>query len=99
MAQVPSLGETARPPAMWGTETLVMVVSSTTMKLASARQTPATSRAGPVRGTGASIFGRAGDAASLMALASAAGAGVDPRVHGQPHLQRVRLQLRGIDGD
>ena len=50
MTQVPWLGETARPPAMSGTETLVMVVSSTTMKLESASRLPANHRDAPLMG-------------------------------------------------
>ena len=79
---------------MCGTETLAMVVSSTTMKLASARQTPAISSAGPVSGTGTSACGRAGPAcAHRPARVSTS------RVHRQAHAQRVRLQLGGIQLD
>jgi hypothetical protein len=37
MTQVPSLGDTARLPAIWGTATLTIVMSSTAMKFESAR--------------------------------------------------------------
>ncbi len=50
MTQVPWLGETARPPAMFGTETLVMVVSSTTMKFDSASRLPANHSDAPLIG-------------------------------------------------
>ena len=52
MTQVPWLGETASPPAMLGTETLAMVMSSTTMKLPTASRTPPRISAAPVSGIG-----------------------------------------------
>ena len=61
MVQVPSDGETARPPAMLGTLTLVMVVSSTDMKLASASRKPTVQSVAPVKGcslTGAACWAR-----------------------------------------
>ncbi len=57
MTQVPSLADTPRPPAMFGTETLAMVVSSTTMKLASASTMPAAQSIPPVSAAGATTGG------------------------------------------
>jgi hypothetical protein len=53
MTQVPSFGATARPPAMVGTDTLAMVMSSTTMKLPVASRNAASIRFAPASGAGA----------------------------------------------
>ena len=50
IVQVPCEGEMARPPAIWGTETFVMVVSRMTTKLARARPTAASHSRAPVNG-------------------------------------------------
>ena len=56
MTHVPWLPEMPRLPAMCGTETLAMVVSSTTMKLVSASTAPARMRRNPVSGAAASAL-------------------------------------------
>ena len=50
MTQVPSLADTPKLPAMLGTETLAMLVSSADMKLASDSSRPAPHIAAPVSG-------------------------------------------------
>src|ERR1700719_3536909 len=50
MTQVPWLGETARPPAMLGTETFVIVVSRTTTKFEMASRLPANHSDAPLIG-------------------------------------------------
>jgi hypothetical protein len=52
MTQVPWLGLTPRSPAMAGSETLAMDVSSTFMKVAADRASVPQRRAEPVRGGG-----------------------------------------------
>src|SRR4051812_15381787 len=96
MTQVPWAGDTASPPAMCGTATLAMVMSSTTRKLAAASSRPPRISAPPCKGTGA-----AWALASDMGAPSAAGsaAGVDHGLHRQAQPQRVDLQFLGIERD
>ena len=94
MAQVPSLTDTAMLPAMWGTETLTMVMSSTAMKLAMASTPIAAANARPLSGAGP----------ALLVIASAAIARLLVRKtnlgrHRQTHAQRMFFQLLGIERD
>src|SRR5690606_36349251 len=91
MTQVPWAGDTARAPAMCGTDTLAMVVSSTTMKLASASSTAAVISRVPCSGSGTAR------ARPDIAFASAADVDVGGHRHADP--QGVLLQLLGIEGD
>ena len=72
MTQVPSLDETPSPPAMVGTETLAMVVSSRTTKFASESRMQPPQSAAPTRGLG-------GWAASFALASRAAWAALSPR--------------------
>src|SRR5690606_30361951 len=92
MTQVPWAGDTARAPAMCGTETLAMVVSSTTMKLASASSTAATISREPCSGSGTARPGADMDAAPLAA-------DVDVGGHRHADPQGMLLQLLRIEGD
>src|SRR5579862_743141 len=81
-------------PAMWGTETLTMVMSSTAMKLAIASTPIAATNARPLSGAGP----------ALVLIASAAMVGLllrktDLGGHGQAHAQRMLFQLLGIERD
>ncbi len=64
---MPWLGETAMPPAMFGTETLAMVMSSTTMKLPTASRNPASIKAPPFRGAGSAKDGWVWDTGAASA--------------------------------
>src|SRR5215469_18134542 len=98
MIQVPWLALMPRPPAIFGTDTLAMVMSSTAMKLALASSTAVSHRAAPR--SGASMVGCA-DGCVDMALPSI-GLGddlvddladVDGRGHRQADPQRMRRDL------
>src|SRR5580704_11601351 len=96
MTQVPSLGATARPPAIVGTETLAMVMSSTTMKL------PAASRKAASQSTPPCIVaGWAGEAAPTAAMTGfrALLRDVDVDVHREPDAQGVCGQLLRVERD
>src|SRR5689334_10159536 len=58
IAQVPSWGLTARLPAMCGTDTLTIVMSSTSMNVANATATVSNASGAPCSGAGA-FFGAA----------------------------------------
>ena len=62
IAQVPSWGLTPRLPAMCGTETLTMVISSTSMNVANAIATVSSASGAPCRG------GRGGRASGAVAM-------------------------------
>src|SRR5665647_477670 len=94
MAQVPSLTDTAMLPAIWGTETLTMVMSSTAMKLAIAKTPIAAANARPLRGAGP----------ALLVIASAAIACLLIRKtnlgrHRQADAQGMLFQFLGIQRD
>src|SRR5579872_1094810 len=80
------------PPAMLGTETLAMVMSSTTMKLPTASRNPASSSAEPFSGIGSA---EASEAIAGRPLAI----GVDVDVHGEPDPERVLGQLVRVERD
>src|SRR3546814_14662405 len=63
---MPWVGETASPPAICGTDTLAIVMSSTTTKLASANAKDATNSRTPVSGCGSA--GLADAAAAALAM-------------------------------
>src|SRR6185312_4354958 len=94
MAQVPSLTDTAMLPAIWGTETLTMVMSSTAMKLAIARTPMAATNASPVSGAGPALVLIA-SAAMVRLLVRKTNLGR----HRQAHAQRMLFQFLGIERD
>src|SRR5579862_3590975 len=98
MTQVPSLGATASPPAMVGTETLAMVMSSTTMKLPTASRKAASQSAPPCNVAGCAGAAAGTAWAAAMALAGRLG-DVDVDVHREADAQRVRGQLLWIQRD
>src|SRR5439155_24170669 len=79
---------------MVGTETLAMVMSSTTMKLPTASRKPARIRAPPRSGTGSLATY---DAATAVLRGSAVGVDVD--VHRQADAEGAPGELSGIEGD
>src|SRR6185437_2284813 len=98
MTQVPSLGATASPPAIVGTETLAMVMSSTTMKLPTASRKAANQSAPPCIVAG--WAGWAASAAWAAAMPSVRLLGdVDVDVHREADPQGVRGKLLGIELD
>src|SRR5262245_38934885 len=94
-------------PAMFGTDTLAMVMSSTAMKLAPASVMAASHSSAPFSGPlPAKAFSSSvisilpGIPAVSQSVASAAvAARVDGGFHRQPHLQRVRREFAGIQLD
>src|ERR1700742_3154468 len=96
MTQVPSLGATARPPAMGGTETLAMVMQSRTMSF------PAASRKAASQSTPPCIVaGWAGEATPTAAMTGSRALlrHVDVDVHREPDPERMRRQLLRIERD
>src|SRR3546814_12468565 len=65
MTHVPCVGDTARPPAICGTDTLAMVESSTTTKLASASAKAAASSRTPFSGRGSARIGAEREALAI----------------------------------
>src|ERR1700729_3001044 len=102
MTQVPWLGDTARPPAMFGTDTLVIVISSTTTKFERARRPPAIHSGVPlmVEKSPDCVLDpiRAG-AAKAINPSRLAPRHVDVGVHRQAHAQRMGAQLGRIERD
>src|SRR5215469_6423846 len=92
MAQVPSLTDTAMLPAIWGTETLTMVMSSTAMKLAIARTPIAATNASPLSGAGPALLVIASAAIACLLVGK-----TDLGRHGQTHAQRMFFQFLGIE--
>src|SRR5689334_7664792 len=92
MAQVPSLTDTAMLPAIWGTETLTMVMSSTAMKLAIARTPIAAANARPLSGAGPALVLIASAAIVRLLVRK-----TDLGDHGQAYAQRVLFQFLGIE--
>src|SRR5450631_3036851 len=102
MTQVPWLGETASPPAMFGTETLVIVMSSTTTKLEMASRLPAIHNGVPLIGENSPLCAFCAPAVSVvMAMSGRASAprGVNDGGHRQAHAQWMRAQLLRIKRD
>src|ERR1700722_12846807 len=102
MTQVPWLGDTARPPAMFGTDTLVIVMSSTTTKFESASRPPAIHSGVPlmVEKSLDCVWApiRAGSAMAIDPPRLAP-RHVDVGVHRQAHAQRMGTQLGRIKRD
>src|ERR1700754_5189343 len=94
MAQVPSLTDTAMLPAIWGTETLTMVMSSTAMKLAIAKTPIAAANARPLRCAGPALVLIASAAIVRLLVRQADFGG-----HRQTDAQRMLIQFLGIDRD
>src|SRR6185503_14445606 len=102
MTQVPWLELMPKLPAMLGTDTLAMVMSSTAMKLAPARTMATSHNIAPLRGASpASAFSNAVITISLSSqwVSALVRTGVDGRFHRQAHLQRLGREFRGIQRD
>src|SRR5215510_14886689 len=101
MTQVPWLELMPKLPAMLGTDTLAMVMSSTAMKLAPASTMATSHSIAPLRG--ASPFSAFSNSVITLSLSSiylsTTTAGIDGRFHGQPHLQRPGRELGRVDAD
>src|SRR5262245_2425866 len=102
MTQVPWLELMPNAPAMFGTDTLAMVMSSTATKLAPARTMAASHSKEPLRGPlPASAFSSSVISFSPEKIGYAVGsatvaAGVDGGFHRQAHLQWIGSQLACI---
>src|SRR5262245_98897 len=101
MTHVPWLLLMPRLPAMFGTETLAIVMSRTAMKFAVASTIAASHSSPPFSGASPAIaFSSAVMTCYSCARAcSALLARIDRRVHGETNLQRPRGQLRRIQPD
>src|SRR5262245_29737205 len=101
MTQVPWLELMPSAPAMLGTDTLAMVMSSTAMKFAPARTIASSHSIAPFRGASPDrAFSIAVITLSRSVYPSArVGAGVDRGFHAQAHLQRILRELLGIQLD
>src|SRR6185436_11403890 len=97
MTQVPWLELMPNEPAILGTDTLAMVMSSTAMKLAPASTMATSHSSAPLRG--ASPDSAFSNAVITIFLQSAAGAGIDGGFHRQAHLQRIRAQIGRLEPD
>src|SRR5262245_22316556 len=101
MTQVPSLLLMPRLPAMLGTDTLAIVMSTTARKLAAAWTMAASQSMPPC--SGASARAGVGVAADMMVVLVSRSvrrvARVDRRGHRQPDLQRARGEFGGIELD
>src|SRR5512145_1683596 len=102
MTQVPWLVAAPSEPAILGTATLAMVMLSTATKLAAASIRAATQSMPPLSGASAATGadGRAGLLELIAAPRSVLlAAGVDLGTHRQADLQRMGLQLSGVELD
>src|SRR5262245_24498413 len=97
MTQVPWLLLIPRLPAMFGTETLATVMSSTAMKFAAASTMAAIQSIDPFSGPSNVVPDMC--LPPEIACCSAARARIDRRGHRQADLQRTRGQLRRIQLD
>src|SRR5215471_329113 len=97
MIQVPWLALMPRPPAMVGTDTLAMVMSSTAMKLALASRTAASHSLAPC--SGASMVSCADMTLHSIDLVGVDLADVDRRGHRQADAQRMRRDLVARERD
>src|SRR5271165_342319 len=108
MTQVPCVEETPREPAMVGTETLAIVVSSTTRKLPSPMRIAAINSLPPVSGRAPCAPACEVNVVMTFFLLKDRWDGsrpeesarhVDVGVHGEPDLQRVGGELLRVEGD
>ena len=104
MTHVPCVEDTPSAPAIVGTETLAIVVSSTTRKLPSPINSAATSSLPPVSGlaaaSGVAEMVLATDmVVSSRVMGSVACPGIDGHVHRQTDAQRVGFELRLVERD
>src|SRR5689334_8312955 len=99
MTQVPWLELIPRLPAMLGTDTLAMVMSSTAMKFAPASTMATSQSIAPFRG--ASLFSAFSKSVIVISLSLLylSTTRIDGRFHGQAHLQRPGRELGGIQLD
>src|SRR5690242_10560980 len=94
MAQVPSLTDTAMLPAIWGAETLTMVMSSTAMNFAIAKTPIAAANARPLSGAGPALLVIASAAIARLLIRK-----TDLGRHRQPYAQRMLGQFLGVERD